>query len=145
LAAKYLFVQRNSDDRQEFANQVNVRMLRALDSHANFVMVNPMRSVEMVVQHLKKKQCSGRSCNSRYGRLHAHFPKHFGGYAGILARLGPNASYGQNGHVAKIVGRTTTQQNRIIVDVLRPNMDTSLDPRGRTRAIFLAFLKRTGD
>jgi hypothetical protein len=29
---------------------------------------------------------------------------------------------------AKIVGRTTTQQNRIIVDVLRPNMDTSLDP-----------------
>jgi histidinol-phosphate/aromatic aminotransferase/cobyric acid decarboxylase-like protein len=49
-----LAVQRNSDDRQEFANQVNVRMLRALDSHTNFVMVNPMRSVEMVVQYLKK-------------------------------------------------------------------------------------------
>jgi histidinol-phosphate aminotransferase len=49
-----LAIQRNSDDRQEFANQVNVRMLRALDSHANFVMVNPMRSVEMVFQHLKK-------------------------------------------------------------------------------------------
>ena len=27
---------RNADDRQEFMNQVNARMLRAIDSHANF-------------------------------------------------------------------------------------------------------------
>src|SRR5205085_8404868 len=29
-------VKRNADDRQEFMNQVNIRMLRAIDSHANF-------------------------------------------------------------------------------------------------------------
>lgn len=45
---------RNADDRQEFMNQVNARMLRALDSHANFVMVNPLRPVAEVLEHLKK-------------------------------------------------------------------------------------------
>jgi len=34
---------RNADDRQEFMNQVNARMLRAIDSHANFVLLNPLR------------------------------------------------------------------------------------------------------
>jgi len=34
-------------------NQVNIRMLRAVDSHANFVLLNPMRSPERVVEHLK--------------------------------------------------------------------------------------------
>jgi histidinol-phosphate aminotransferase len=48
-----LAIQRNADDRQEFMNQVNIRMLRALDSHANFVLLNPMRSPERVVEHLK--------------------------------------------------------------------------------------------
>jgi histidinol-phosphate aminotransferase len=45
---------RNADDRQEFMNQVNARMLRALDSHTNFVMLNPLRPVDEVVEHLKK-------------------------------------------------------------------------------------------
>ena len=45
---------RNADDRQEFVNQVNARMLRCLDSHANFVLVNPMRPVPDVIAHLKK-------------------------------------------------------------------------------------------
>jgi len=49
-----LGVKRNSDDRQEFMNQVNARMLRALDSHTNFVMVNPMRPPDEVIEHLKK-------------------------------------------------------------------------------------------
>lgn len=49
-----LGVKRNADDRQEFMNQVNARMLRALDSHTNFVMVNPMRPPEVVIEHLKK-------------------------------------------------------------------------------------------
>jgi histidinol-phosphate aminotransferase len=49
-----LCVKRNTDDRQEFMNQVNARMLRALDSHTNFVMVNPMRPPDVVVEHLKK-------------------------------------------------------------------------------------------
>jgi len=35
-------------------NQVNARMLRALDSQTNFVMVNPMRPPEEVIEHLKK-------------------------------------------------------------------------------------------
>lgn len=49
-----LGVKRNADDRQEFMNQVNARMIRALESHANFVMVNPLRPADQVVEHLKK-------------------------------------------------------------------------------------------
>jgi len=45
---------RNANNRQEFLNQVNARMLRALDSHANFVMVNPLRPVTEVLEHLAK-------------------------------------------------------------------------------------------
>jgi histidinol-phosphate aminotransferase len=49
-----LGIKRNTDDRQEFLNQVNERMLRAIDSQTNFVMVNPMRSPDEVIEHLKK-------------------------------------------------------------------------------------------
>ena len=49
-----LAVKRNSDDRQEFMNQVYARMLRAIDSQSNFVMVNPMRPPDEVIEHLKK-------------------------------------------------------------------------------------------
>jgi histidinol-phosphate aminotransferase len=45
---------RNTDDRQEFMNQVNARMLRAIDSQANFVMLNPMRPPDEVIEHLRK-------------------------------------------------------------------------------------------
>jgi histidinol-phosphate/aromatic aminotransferase/cobyric acid decarboxylase-like protein len=45
---------RNTDDRQEFMNQVNARMLRAIDSQTNFVMMNPMRPPDEVIEHLKK-------------------------------------------------------------------------------------------
>jgi histidinol-phosphate aminotransferase len=45
---------RNTDDRQEFMNQINARMLRAIDSQTNFVMVNPMRPPDEVIEHLKK-------------------------------------------------------------------------------------------
>ena len=51
-------VERNADDRQEFMNQANVRMLRALDSHANFVLMNPMRPPGQVIGHLKKHNIS---------------------------------------------------------------------------------------
>src|SRR4029077_20337761 len=50
-----LGLKRNSDDRQEFMNQVNARMLRAIDSQTNFVMVNPMRPPDEVIEHLKKR------------------------------------------------------------------------------------------
>ncbi len=45
---------RNANDRQEFMNQVNARMLRALDSHANFVMMKSLHPVDQVLEHLKK-------------------------------------------------------------------------------------------
>ncbi len=50
----HLGVKRNTDDRQEFMNQVNARMLRAIDSQTNFVMVNPMRPPDEVIEHLRK-------------------------------------------------------------------------------------------
>lgn len=47
-------VRRNRDDRQEFVNQVNARMLRVLDSHANFACLNVMRPAREVIEHYKK-------------------------------------------------------------------------------------------
>jgi histidinol-phosphate aminotransferase len=47
-------VKRNFDDRQEFMNQVNARMLRALDSHANFVCLNVMRPAGEISEHYAK-------------------------------------------------------------------------------------------
>jgi histidinol-phosphate aminotransferase len=49
-----LGIKRNADDRQEFMNQVNARMLRAIDSQTNFVMMNPMRPPDDVINHLKQ-------------------------------------------------------------------------------------------
>ncbi|PYR36296.1 MAG: hypothetical protein DMF89_25740 [Acidobacteria bacterium] len=43
----------NANDRQEFCNQANARMLRVIDSHANFVMVNSGRQVGRVIKHFK--------------------------------------------------------------------------------------------
>ena len=42
---------RNADDRQEFCNQANARMLRTIDSHANFVMLNTGRPAASIVDH----------------------------------------------------------------------------------------------
>jgi histidinol-phosphate aminotransferase len=47
-------VRRNTDDRQEFFNQANARMVRAIDSHTNFVMINTARSAVEVIEHFKK-------------------------------------------------------------------------------------------
>jgi histidinol-phosphate aminotransferase len=46
--------ERNDDDRQEFYNQLNARMLRAIDSLTNFVMFNTERPAADVVDHFKK-------------------------------------------------------------------------------------------
>jgi histidinol-phosphate aminotransferase len=54
LAFVRMAAKRNSDDRQEFMNQVNARMLRAIDSHANFVLLNTMRPVTDVIPHLEE-------------------------------------------------------------------------------------------
>ena len=42
---------RNTDDRQGFFNQANARMLRWLDSQANFVMLSANGSPEAVIEH----------------------------------------------------------------------------------------------
>jgi histidinol-phosphate aminotransferase len=47
-------VQQNANDRQEFLNHVNGRMLRAIDSHTNFVMLNTGQRADEVVEHFRK-------------------------------------------------------------------------------------------
>lgn len=46
-------VQRNANERQEFFNQANARMLRVIDSQANFVMLNTTRPGVEIVEHFK--------------------------------------------------------------------------------------------
>ena len=48
------FVQRNTDDRQEFFNQALARALKPIDSHANFVMMNTFHPAEEVIQDFRK-------------------------------------------------------------------------------------------
>jgi histidinol-phosphate aminotransferase len=47
-------INQNSNDRQEFMNQVNARMLRALDSHTNFICLNVMRPAAEISEHYSK-------------------------------------------------------------------------------------------
>jgi histidinol-phosphate aminotransferase len=47
------FVQRTTDDRQEFFNQAMARALKPIDSHANFVMMNTFHPAEEVIQHFR--------------------------------------------------------------------------------------------
>jgi histidinol-phosphate aminotransferase len=47
-------LKRNAADRQEFMSQVNARKLHAIDSHTNFVLLNPGRPVSEVLAHLEK-------------------------------------------------------------------------------------------
>lgn len=46
--------QRNANDRQEFYNQANGRMLRVIDSQTNFVMLDVGRPADEIVGHFKK-------------------------------------------------------------------------------------------
>jgi histidinol-phosphate aminotransferase len=48
------FIQRNTDDRQEFFNQAMARALKPIDSHANFVMMNTFHPAEEVIDHFRK-------------------------------------------------------------------------------------------
>lgn len=49
------FVKRTTDDRQEFFNQAMARMLKPIDSHANFVMMNTYHPAAEVVEHFRKE------------------------------------------------------------------------------------------
>ncbi len=57
-------VKRNTDDRQEFFNQAMARMLKPIDSHANFVMMNAHQPADSIIEHFLKNKI-------RIGR---HFP-----------------------------------------------------------------------
>jgi len=57
-------VKRNTDDRQEFFNQAMARMLKPIDSHTNFVMMDAHQPADNVIQHFLKNRI-------RIGR---HFP-----------------------------------------------------------------------
>jgi histidinol-phosphate aminotransferase len=45
---------RNRDERQEFHNQAMVRMLKPIDSHTNFLLVNTMHPADEVIEHFRK-------------------------------------------------------------------------------------------
>ncbi len=49
-----VMIRRNADDRQEFANQANARMLRVVDSRANFVLLNTGRPAVEMIEHFRK-------------------------------------------------------------------------------------------
>ncbi len=49
-----LGVNRNADDRQEFMRQANARSLHPIDSQTNFVMFDPLRPPDLVIDHLKE-------------------------------------------------------------------------------------------
>lgn len=48
------FAKRNADDRQEFFNQAMARMLKPIDSHTNFVMMNVHQPAEQVIEYFRK-------------------------------------------------------------------------------------------
>ena len=50
-----LGIQRNAADRQEFLNQANARSLHPIESQTNFVMMNPQRPPDEVIEYLKKR------------------------------------------------------------------------------------------
>jgi histidinol-phosphate aminotransferase len=47
-------MQQNTNDRQEFLNQANGRMVRLIDSHTNFVMLKTAPHGQDVIEHFKK-------------------------------------------------------------------------------------------
>jgi histidinol-phosphate aminotransferase len=59
---------RNVDDRQEFYNQANARMLRVLDSQTNFVMLDTARPAVNVVSHFRAHGLMLPAPPARYDR-----------------------------------------------------------------------------
>jgi histidinol-phosphate aminotransferase len=49
-------ISRNLDDRQEFLNQANARMIRSIDSRANFVMLDAARPATDIVEHFRANE-----------------------------------------------------------------------------------------
>ena len=49
-----LGIKRNAEDRQEFMKQASARKLQPIESQTNFIMMNPQRTPDEVIEHLKK-------------------------------------------------------------------------------------------
>jgi histidinol-phosphate aminotransferase len=49
-----LAIKRNADDRQEFFNQAQARMLKPIDSKTNFMMMNVYHPASEVIEHFRK-------------------------------------------------------------------------------------------
>jgi histidinol-phosphate aminotransferase len=47
-------VRKNADERQEFFNQAMARMLKPIDSHANFVMMDTHHPAREIIEHFRK-------------------------------------------------------------------------------------------
>lgn len=47
-------IQKNADSRQEFLNQAYARMMRPIDSHANFVMFKTVRTTAELINHFQQ-------------------------------------------------------------------------------------------
>jgi histidinol-phosphate aminotransferase len=85
--------QRNADDRQEFFNQANARMLRAIDSHTNFVMLNTGRPAGEVVEHFRKNNlivAGGYPSMGKYIRVSLGKPEDMQEFWRIWDLLPPN-------------------------------------------------------
>lgn len=64
-----LCAKRNTDDRQEFFNQANARMVKGIDSHANFAMLDTGHNAADVIEHCRKN-------NILIGRLFPSMKSH---------------------------------------------------------------------
>jgi len=77
--------------RQEFFNQANARMLRWVDSHTNFILLNAGRSGNDAAEHFRKNNIrvmSGIPSMKDYVRVSLGTPEQMKEF---LARLGPHA------------------------------------------------------
>ena len=82
---------RNADDRQEFFNEANARMLRVIDSQANFVMLNCRPPGGAHRRALPEAQRCPAPAVCRLRALHSRVHRHARGHASLLARLGSRA------------------------------------------------------
>jgi len=48
------FARRNADDRQEFFNQAQARMIKPINSHTNFFMMDVHQPAEKIIEHFRK-------------------------------------------------------------------------------------------
>lgn len=68
-------VKRNEDDRQEFFNEATGRMLKPIDSHANFAFMNVLRPAEVAIQHFQQH---GISLGPKFPSMPNHVRISFG-------------------------------------------------------------------